>query len=89
MFNTVRAVLIALVVTSATGSAVAEDSCFPYEVAVVQTNTHVRESNDFTSRAVRDAKQGDVFSVTGSRQDDGHLLGRNEPRLVVHRLCQV
>ena len=62
---------IMLVLTIAPGLAAAQDSCFPHDVAVVQTDAHVRESSDFVSRAVQDAKPGDIFSVTGSTQDGG------------------
>ena len=72
MFNTIRAVWIALVLTIATGRAAADDSCFPHDFAVVQTNAYVRESNDFVSRGLRDVKAGDTFAVTGSTQDSGH-----------------
>ena len=63
---------ITLVLTIAPGLAAAQDSCFPHDVAVVQTDAHVRESSDFVSRAVQDAKLGDTFLVTGSKQDGDH-----------------
>ena len=72
MFNTIRAVLIGPVLAITFSLGAAQDNCFPNDVAIVQTDTYVRESSTFVSRAVRAVKEGDSFAATGSTQDGEH-----------------